>query len=46
MAKLSDANREMAWKEIEPQLGEFREPSGIEIPGEVLIGVETKSERQ
>ena len=42
MAKLSDADREMAWKEIEQQVGEFRGPSGIEIPGEVLIGVGTK----
>jgi ubiquinone/menaquinone biosynthesis C-methylase UbiE len=42
MAKLSDADRELAWKEIEQQLGEFRGPSGIEIPGEVLIGIGSK----
>lgn len=42
MAKLSDADRELAWKEIEQQLGEFRGPNGIEVPGEVLIGVGTK----
>lgn len=42
MAKLSDADRELAWKEIEQQLGEFRGPNGVEVPGEVLIGAGTK----
>ena len=42
MAKLSDDDRELAWKEIDEQLGEFRGPNGVEIPGEVLIGVGIK----
>ena len=42
MAKLSDSDRELAWKEIEQQLGEFRSPNGVEVPGEVLIGAGKK----
>lgn len=42
MAKLSDAERELAWTEIERQLGQFESPDGFEVPGEVLIGVGTK----
>ena len=42
MAKLSDADRELAWKEIEQQLGQFGGPNGVEVPGEVLIGIGTK----
>jgi hypothetical protein len=42
MAKLSDADRELAWKEIEQQFGQFEGPNGFEAPGEVLIGVGTK----
>ena len=42
MAKLSDADRELAWKEIEQKIGQFGGPNGIEVPGEVLIGVGTK----
>jgi ubiquinone/menaquinone biosynthesis C-methylase UbiE len=42
MAKLSDADRELAWKEIEQQLAQFGGPNGIEVPGEVLIGIGTK----
>ena len=41
MAKLSDAGREQAWKEIEQQLSQFEGPNGFEAPGEVLIGVGT-----
>ena len=42
MAKLSDADHELAWKEIEQQLGQFGGPNGVEVPGEVLIGIGTK----
>jgi hypothetical protein len=40
--KLSAADRERAWVEIEQQLGQFEAPKGVELPGEVLIGVGTK----
>jgi SAM-dependent methyltransferase len=42
MVTLSDNDRELAWKEIQQQVGQFEGPKGIEIPGEVLIGVGTK----
>ena len=42
MAKLSDAERELAWSEIERQLGKFQTPDGLEVPGEALIGVGAK----
>jgi SAM-dependent methyltransferase len=42
MAKLSDAERELAWTEIERQLGQFESPDGFEVPGEALIGVGSK----
>jgi ubiquinone/menaquinone biosynthesis C-methylase UbiE len=42
MNRLNDADRETAWAEIEEQFRRFEEPNGIEIPGEVLIGVGTK----
>jgi len=42
MAKLSDADRELAWKEIEQEVGQFEGPNGVEVPGEVQIGVGTK----
>jgi SAM-dependent methyltransferase len=42
MAKLSDADRELAWKEIKQEIGQFGRPEGLEIPGEVLIGLGTK----
>jgi len=42
LTKLSDANRELAWKEIEQQFGQFEGPNGVEVPGEVLVGVGTK----
>jgi hypothetical protein len=42
MNRLSDADRELAWIEIEKQLHQFESPNGFESPGEVLIGVGTK----
>jgi predicted dithiol-disulfide oxidoreductase (DUF899 family) len=42
MSRLSDADRELAWTEIEQQLHQFEGPNGFESPGEVLIGVGTK----
>ena len=42
MSRLKDADRELAWAEIEQQLHQFEGPSGFEVPGEVLIGVGTK----
>ena len=42
MAQLSDADRELAWTEIEQQLRKFEGPNGFDAPGEVLIGVGTK----
>jgi SAM-dependent methyltransferase len=42
MSRLDDADRELAWAEIEQQLRQFEGPNGFELPGEVLIGVGTK----
>ncbi len=42
IAKLSDAEREQAWAEIEQQLRRFEGPNGWEFPGEVLIAVGAK----
>ena len=42
MSRLNDADRELAWAEIEQQMHQFEGPSGFEAPGEVLIGVGTK----
>jgi ubiquinone/menaquinone biosynthesis C-methylase UbiE len=42
MSRLSEADHERAWGEIEAQLRRFEGPNGLEIPGEVLIGVGTK----
>jgi hypothetical protein len=42
MSRLNDADRELAWAEIEQQLRQFEGPNGFETPGEVLIGVGTK----
>ena len=42
MSRLSDADRKLAWAEIEQQLRQFEGPNGFEAPGEVLIGVGTK----
>ena len=40
--KLADAEREQAWAEIERQLSRLEGPTGVEVPGEFLIGVGTK----
>jgi hypothetical protein len=42
ISKLSDAQREQAWEEIERKLRPFEGPNGVEVPGELLIGVGTK----
>jgi ubiquinone/menaquinone biosynthesis C-methylase UbiE len=42
MDGLNEANREVAWAEIEQQFKQFEGSNGVEIPGEVLIGVGTK----
>ena len=42
MSRLSDADRDLAWTEIEQQLRQFEGPNGFEEPGEVLIGVGAK----
>jgi len=42
MSRLNDADRKLAWAEIEQQLRQFEGPKGFEAPGEVLIGVGTK----
>ena len=42
MNRLTEAERERAWVEIEEQLRRFEGPNGFEVPGEVLIGVGTK----
>jgi hypothetical protein len=42
MSRLNDADRELAWAEIEQQLRQFKGPNGFEPPGEMLIGVGTK----
>ena len=42
MNRLSETKRERAWVEIEEQLRRFEGPNGLEVPGEVLIGVGTK----
>jgi SAM-dependent methyltransferase len=42
MSRLNDADRELAWAQIEQQLRQFEGPNGFEAPGEVLIGVGTK----
>jgi ubiquinone/menaquinone biosynthesis C-methylase UbiE len=42
MANLGNAEREQAWVEIEQELGKRQRPDGIDLPGEMLIGVGTK----
>lgn len=42
MARLSDAERDQAWAEIEGELRRFEGPAGFEAPGELLLGVGTK----
>jgi SAM-dependent methyltransferase len=42
MTRLNEADRELAWTEIEEKFRRFEGPNGFEIPGEVLIGAGTK----
>jgi ubiquinone/menaquinone biosynthesis C-methylase UbiE len=42
MANLGNAEREQAWIEIEQELGKRRRPGGLDLTGEMLIGVGTK----
>ena len=42
MNRLNEAQRERAWIEIEEQLSRFEGPNGLQVPGEVLLGVGTK----
>lgn len=42
MSRLNEADRELAWAEIEEKLQQFEGSNGFEAPGEVLIGVGTK----
>ena len=42
MSRLNETDRELAWAEIEEQFRRFEGPNGLEVPGEVLIGVGTK----
>jgi hypothetical protein len=42
MTQLEQADREIAWAEIEEKFKQFEGPNGFEVPGEVLIGVGTK----
>ena len=42
LAKLSDADRALAWSEIEQQLSQFKGLDGFNAPGEWLVGVGTK----
>ncbi len=42
MARLSEAEREQAWAEIEEALRQFAGPTGYDSPCELLIGVGTK----
>jgi len=42
MANLADPVREQAWIEIEQELSKRQGPDGLDLPGEMLIGVGTK----
>ena len=42
MNRLNEAQRESAYVEIQEQLSRFEGSNGLEVPGEVLIGVGTK----
>jgi SAM-dependent methyltransferase len=42
MNRLNEADREVAWAEIEQRFKPFEGPNGLEVPGEVLVGVGTK----
>ena len=41
-AKLGDAERDQAWTEIEQELSKLQSSAGIDLPGEMLIGVGSK----
>jgi ubiquinone/menaquinone biosynthesis C-methylase UbiE len=40
--RLGEAERQKAWAEIERQLSRLEGPTGVDVPGEFLIGVGTK----
>jgi hypothetical protein len=40
--KLGEVERQQAWAEIERQLSQLEGPSGVDVPGEFLIGAGTK----
>ena len=40
--ELPDTEHEQAWEEVERQLRRFEGPNGLEVPGELLLGVGTK----
>jgi ubiquinone/menaquinone biosynthesis C-methylase UbiE len=42
MSGMEDGEREKAWAEIERELSKLRRGEGLELPGEMLIGVGTK----
>ena len=42
IAKLPDAERQQAWAEIEQRISQLKGSNGLELPGEVLIGVGTR----
>ena len=42
MSRINEAERELAWAEIEQHLRQFEGPNGFEAPGEVLIAAGTK----
>jgi SAM-dependent methyltransferase len=42
MNRLNEADRERAWAEIAEQFRRFEGPNGLDIPGELLIGIGTK----
>jgi ubiquinone/menaquinone biosynthesis C-methylase UbiE len=42
MAKLGDAERKLAWIEIEQEFAKRQGAAGLDLPGEMLIGVGTK----
>jgi hypothetical protein len=42
MVRLSEAEREQAWAEIEEMLRQFVGPNGYDSPCELLIGIGTK----
>ena len=43
MSRVHESDREHVWMEMTEQLRSFAGPHGVEVPGEVLVGVGTKS---